>query len=207
MRKNKEIFENIYKNRRWNGSNPNGPLSGSGSSLEYTEKLRMSLPSILEKFNVKTLLDAGCGDLTWMSVILDDIKVKYIGVDVVETLIEKHKQNFTNIEFHSMDITVDKLPAADMMLCRDCLFHMSNYDLFKTLRNFLSADIPYIFTTLHVTNQINYDIQTGEFRKLNLLEDPFNFPTPLYTIDDTYAHHLPRNMSIWSREQIEKVLQ
>lgn len=207
MQRNKEIFENIYKNRRWNGSNPNGPLSGSGSSLEYTEKLRINLPDILKKFNVKTLLDAGCGDLTWMSVILEDINVKYIGVDVVETLIEKHKKKFPHIEFHSMDITVDKLPDADMMLCRDCLFHMSDEDLFKTLRNFLSAKIPYIFTTLHVTNQKNRDIQTGGFRRLNLLDHPFNFPTPLYTIDDTYAHHPPRNMSIWSREQIEKVCQ
>lgn len=204
MQTNKDIFETIYKDKRW--CEINGPLSGPGSSLEYTEKLRMNLPSILTKFNVKTFLDAGCGDLTWMSLLLSNNNIKYIGVDVVETLIQSHKQKYPQIEFHVKDITVDPLPSADIMFCRDCLFHMSNIDLFKTLRNFLTSNIPYIFTTSHVTNQPNYDIQTGSFRFLNLLDQPFNFPTPLYSIDDTYGNHPQRNMVIWSREQIEKAL-
>ena len=205
MKTNKDIFENIYKDKLWHKDN--SPLSGPGSSLEYTEKLRNNLPTILAKFNVKTLLDAGCGDLTWMSLLLTDGNIKYIGVDVVETLIQSHKQKFPQIEFHVKDITVDSLPSADMMLCRDCLFHMSDKDIFNALRNFLNSNIPYIFTTSHVTDRLNYDIQTGDFRILNLLNHPFNLPTPLYSIDDTYERHPRRNMVIWSREQIEKALQ
>lgn len=204
---NRDIFSSIYDNQVWSLRDPSVPLSGPGSSVEYTEKLRNNFPNILETFNVKTLLDAGCGDLTWMSLLLNDLSIKYIGVDVVESLIEKHKTNFPAIEFHVKDITVDPLPSADMMLCRDCLFHMSNKDLYETLHNFVNSNISFLFTTTHVTDVFNSDIATGEFRYLNLMTAPFNFPQPLYTMDDTYAHHPQRNMSVWSRNQIIDVLQ
>ncbi len=120
MQTNKDIFSNIYSNKEWNSGNDRAePSSGPGSSLEYTEKLRTNLLIMLLRFNVKTFLDAGCGDLTWMSTLLNKINTKYIGVDIVEMLIDSHKKNFPSIEFHVNDITVDPLPAADMMMCRD----------------------------------------------------------------------------------------
>lgn len=200
--KNKDIFSSIYENQVWSLRDPNVPLSGPGSSVEYTEKLRSHFPDILERFNVKTLLDAGCGDLTWMSLLLKDINIKYIGVDVVESLIQNHRNNFPSIEFHVKDITSDTLPQADMMLCRDCMFHMSYEDISRTLHNFVNSNIKFLFTTTHVTNEPNRDIITGDFRLLDLLKFPFNFPEPLYIMDDTYAHHPQRNMAIWSREQL-----
>lgn len=203
MQTNKDIFSNIYSNNEWNcGDDRAEPSSGPGSSLEYTEKLRTNLLIILLRFNVKTFLDAGCGDLTWMGPMLNKINTRYIGVDVVDMLINEHKKKFPDTEFHVKDITTDALPMADMMMCRDCLFHMSNEDIFKTLRNFLNSNIKYLFTTTHVTDHANYDIQTGTFRILNLLDQPFNFPTPLYSIDDTYGNHPQRNMAVWSREQL-----
>lgn len=205
MLHNKEIFSVIYKNKSWVGSELD-PLSGPGSSLEYTQQLRAQLPAILKHFKVETLLDAGCGDLTWMGTLLDTLDVKYIGVDVVDSLIESHKTKFPLIEFHVKDITTDTLPAADMMMCRDCLFHLSNDDILKTLHNFLSSNIRYMFTTSHVVGHENYDINTGSFRRLDLLQSPFNFPMPLFSLDDTFSYHPERTMSIWSRDQIASTL-
>lgn len=204
MLSNRDIFSDIYKNEVWSLGNPATPQSGPGSSVEYTENLRAQLPAILKSFNVKTLLDAGCGDLTWMRLLLNDLNIRYIGVDVVESLIEKHKIDFPEVEFHVKDITTDSLPSADMMLCRDCLFHMSYDDILKTLRNFVNSNTPFLFTTSHITNDSNFDIATGGFRLLNLMASPFDFPEPLYTIYDTHDHHPPRNMAIWSREQIQQ---
>jgi hypothetical protein len=206
MLTNKDIFSDIYKNEVWSHGNPTIPPSGPGSSVEYTENLRNNFQDILQRFNVKTLLDAGCGDLTWMSLLLNDLNIKYIGVDVVESLIEKHKVDYPSIQFYVKDITKDPLPSADMMMCRDCLFHMSYHHLYETLYNFVNSNIPYLFTTTHITNNFNFDIATGGFRLLNLMTSPFNFPEPLYTIYDSYAHHPPRNMAIWSRDQIISIL-
>jgi hypothetical protein len=206
MLTNKDIFSDIYRNEVWSHGNPTIPLSGPGSSVEYTENLRAKLPYILKTFNVKTLLDAGCGDLTWMSLLVNDLDIKYIGVDVVESLIEKHWTDFPDIEFHVKDITTDSLPSVDMMLCRDCLFHMSYNDLFKTLHNFVNSHISFLFTTTHITRDFNFDIATGGFRLLNLMSEPFNFPEPLYSMYDSYAHHPPRNMAIWSRDQVISAL-
>ena len=53
--------------------------SGPGSTIEYTKNLRFHLPIIIDKFNVKTLLDAPCGDLVWMSTILKNNNLIEIG--------------------------------------------------------------------------------------------------------------------------------
>lgn len=205
MQQNKEIFSNIYKNKSWIRTIED-PLSGPGSSLEYTENLRARLPSILKYFKINVLLDAGCGDLTWMGTLIETLEVKYIGIDIVDSLIEEHKRKYPLIEFYSKDITSDTLPVADMMMCRDCLFHMSNIDIFKTLHNFVNSKIPYLFTTSHVTDFENYDIATGGFRLLNLRKTPFNFSTPLFSMDDTFEDHPERKISVWSREQIATIL-
>jgi len=64
---NKLIFENIYKNQIWNNNNPNIPLSGLGSSLENTKEYSIQLTKFIYTKKCKSVLDLGCGDLTWMS--------------------------------------------------------------------------------------------------------------------------------------------
>src|SRR3712207_7875432 len=40
--------------------------SGRGSELGATESLRSYLPQLFERLNIKTFLDAPCGDWNWM---------------------------------------------------------------------------------------------------------------------------------------------
>jgi hypothetical protein len=198
---NKEIFSKIYKNEEWGGQGDT-PLSGPGSSLWYTEQLRSAFPGIIEQFNVKTLFDAGCGDLTWMGTLVDTLDIKYIGADVVDFLIEKNRAKFPNLDLRVMDITVDPLPQADMMLCRDCMFHMSFKDIYATLNNFLRSGTPLLFTTCHDTPAENVNITTGGYAELNFKKHPFNFPDPVFSINDTLPSFVKRNVCIWTRDQI-----
>lgn len=206
-RTNQERFEWIYKSNAWGGLTP----SGQGSSLEYTANLRRNLSKLLKDFSIRILFDAPCGDFNWMRQVLSEIDIRYIGADVVYPLIaslnEKYGDGTTS--FIHADLTVDKFPNADLMICRDCLFHLSFQDAELVLRNFLSSGIPYLLTSTYVNKGafLNKDIRTGEFRLIDLFASPFNFPRdPLLSIDDWVPPHPERQMCLWSRTQIEGVL-
>ncbi len=84
----KAQFERIYSTNMWGG---NGRGSGVGSSLERTVTLREELPKLLRKYNIASMIDAPCGGMNWMPLVLDTIEqsyapnFRYLGIDVAET--------------------------------------------------------------------------------------------------------------------------
>jgi hypothetical protein len=203
-----QAFTNIYDSKGWGF---NETVSGDGSMLGYTENLRRQLPNVFQKFNVSTLLDAPCGDLNWMKLVLDACpEINYIGGDIVKPLIASNSQHFMRhgISFIELDITQDSLPDADLMICRDCLFHLPVADVWKFVENFVKSCIPYLLTTSHIGNDIvNKDLTPGQFDLLNLMQEPYYFPEDtLYAIDDWIEPYPPRRMYVWSREQLQSVL-
>jgi hypothetical protein len=205
-----EKFDKIYSTNYWLD---NESRSGTGSSLRSTENIRVHLPKILEKFNIKKLFDAPCGDFNWMSQILKSVKVDYLGSDIVKDLIISNKKYENDkIKFSKLDIRVDKLPAADLMICRDCLFHFSYKDIFLFLNNFLSSDIKYILLTSHLNIERefeNKDIVTSDFRKIDLFSKPFNFEKNyIYTFEDKDKLEIQhfKQMYLFSKLQIKNSL-
>jgi len=197
-------FTAIYRNNLWGNFES---VSGNGSTLEGTKNLRSKLPELFEKFSIKTIFDAPCGDFNWMRHFLEKSKVNYIGGDIVRPLIDEHNANFQNAstKFLHVDITKDKLPAADLMICRDCLFHLSYNDTKLFLQNFIDSKILYLLTTTYINQGefSNQDIKTGGFRLIDLLSAPYHFEeNVLYRIEDTIPNETPREMCLWSREQI-----
>jgi len=204
-----DAFTSIFLNQSWveKLSDP-GTFSGPGSSIAYTENLRKELPAIIKNLSVKTFLDAPCGDFNWMPLVLKECPdLKYIGGDIVKPLIEQNKQyEANNISFINLDITQDSLPSADLIMCRDCLFHLSFEDIKLFLQNFLRSDIKYLLTTSHKQGD-NHNIDSGRYRQLDLFKDPLNFPNNyLYQIEDYIYPHPERFMYVWSKEQIQQAI-
>ena len=142
-----------------------------------------------------------------MKCVLEQNKVNYIGGDIVLPLIEAHQLNFKNeiTSFVHMDLTKDEFPVADLMICRDCLFHLSYDDTKRLLQNFINSNTLYFLTTTYVNNGDinNHDISTGDFRLIDLFSAPYNFEHDvLYRIEDTIPNEKPREMCLWSRDQI-----
>ena len=113
----KSRFSGIYETGAWQHGDDATPGSGEGSTLAATTGLRQALPSLLSELKVHTLLDIGCGDFTWMQHV--DLEHDYVGVDVVDSVIEKNKQLFERPGriFAVADATVDDLPDADAVMC------------------------------------------------------------------------------------------
>ncbi|MFL5500835.1 MAG: class I SAM-dependent methyltransferase [Gemmatimonadaceae bacterium] len=185
-------FERIYETNLW--SDPES-RSGVGSSLDATRVVRAELPKTLRRLEARTLLDVPCGDFTWMARV-DLSGIDYIGADIVATIIEKNKRLHASStrRFIDLDLTRDALPAADVLLCRDCLVHLSYANIRAVLANVARSSIRYLLTTSFPGRNDNYDVADGDWRALDLEAPPFSFPEPVLTIveeceeeDGTYA--------------------
>ena len=205
-----EKFTWIYKNNHWSSEES---ASGLGSTLKYTENLRHELPKLLRQFSLRRVFDAPCGDFNWMKSVVDQTAVEYVGGDIVLPLVKALNQKYENptkrIAFVHIDLTRDEFPSADLMICRDCLFHLSFKDTHSLLDNYVRSGIPYLLTTTHHHggNFNNFDIQTGGFRMIDLFSAPYHFPREvLASIDDWVEPDPRRQMCLWSREQIVAAL-
>lgn len=197
-----ERFTQHYRSGWWfaNGES----VSGSGSTLDATQQIRAHLVPFLETWKVKRLLDAPCGDWNWMKAILLPADMHYSGAEIVPDLVKKLKAEFgaPDREFLHIDITSDALPRADMMLCRDALFHLSNADIWRFVDNFLASDIPYLLTTHMPQIPENKDIVTGTHRPLNLEAAPFFWGKPIDRFEDYAPPRREKYMALWSRDQL-----
>ena len=95
---------------------------GPGSSIWYTELLRKELVPFLNKYGIKSMLDAPCGDFQWLNLVEFPNGFEYIGGDLHHDMIRRNNILY-NREFIVLDITEDDLPTKDLMFVRDCLFH------------------------------------------------------------------------------------
>jgi len=175
-----ERFERIYSTNLW--SDPE-TRSGVGSTLDSTRALRAELPRALRKLETGVLLDAPCGDFTWMAQV-DLEGIDYIGGDIVPSIVEqnKHQHASESRRFIQLDLTRDPLPDADVLLCRDCLVHLSYANIRSVLENVARSKIRYVLMTSFPGRQDNYDVADGDWRALDFEAPPFSFPEPMLTI-------------------------
>jgi hypothetical protein len=203
-----ERFTRIYLENRWDSEES---VSGPGSTLAYTENLRAELPPLFQSLGIRKIFDAPCGDFNWMQHVVRETGVHYIGGDIVSALITRNQSRHggDGRDFITIDLTQGAFPAADLMVCRDCLFHLSFADTSRLLQNYLDSGIPYLLTTTHRNqgNFVNTDVETGGFRLIDLHAAPYHLPLEvLAAIDDWIAPHPPRTMSLWRREQVASAL-
>ena len=182
-------------------------LSGPGSTVNYTENLRQELPPLFETFEIRSMLDAPCGDYNWMRLVARP-NVHYIGGEIVPELVDANNARYANDNtcFILCDILKDELPAVDLWMCRDALFHFRYADIFQTLSNLFRSDITYFLTTDHPGQEENIDIRTGSFRAMNLLREPFCFPEPILWIDDWIEGYPVRRMGMWNVKSLQIAL-
>lgn len=181
-RPRQDVFATIYDDNSWNDPESR---SGAGSNMRQTAAVRRELPRVLGDLSAASILDAPCGDFWWLrDVDLGD--VQYTGVDIVPALIEHNSAAYgaDRRAFRVADVVNSPLPAADVILCRDCLVHLSFADVRAAIANFVASGSTYLLTTTFTEHKRNYDKQTGRWRPLNLCAAPFNFPPPLRLVNE-----------------------
>jgi glycosyltransferase involved in cell wall biosynthesis len=200
-------FSEIYEKNTFGGR---ASRSGEGSDLFHTKVIRKELPEILKNFSIQTFLDAPCGDFYWMKETnLNGIQ--YIGVDIVEAMIEKHKKQFCS-PFHTflcLNLATDILPNAELIFSRDCLVHLTFKEALQIIANFKKSGAKYLLTTTFVNRTINNDLvgKDGFWRPLNMCLAPFNFPEPLLIVNECCTEELgqypDKSLGLWLLNDIK----
>jgi len=106
--------------------------------------------------------------------------VQYIGGDILPELAAANEQRYggPGRRFVTLDLLADDLPDADLLLCRDCLVHLSFEAAGAALANIRRSRCRWLLTTTFPGCAANEDIVTGDWRPLNLELPPFNLPPP-----------------------------
>ncbi|PKL52495.1 MAG: hypothetical protein CVV37_00920 [Nitrospira bacterium HGW-Nitrospira-1] len=198
-------FSKIYSKNIFGGKESR---SGEGSNLIQTLEIRRELPKLVRELKIKTFMDAPCGDWYWMRQTSLEVE-KYIGVDIVDELIEKNRKQFgtDGREFMCLNLAEDQLPQVDLIFCRDCLVHLDYRDIDKIIANFKRSKSKYLLTTTF-TDKKNVDLvgEASFFRALNLELPPFNFPKPLKLINEKCTEendqYTDKSLGLWRLEDI-----
>jgi trans-aconitate methyltransferase len=110
----------IYAAGGWRGCG-----SGPGSNLKVNAKLIEYLEKMIVAHQIRSVVDLGCGDLQWMSVIIPQVE-SYIGIDCVPVVQEQNRAQFPEHEFLVLDVLSQDLPkqTCDLLLCKDLFHHL-----------------------------------------------------------------------------------
>jgi len=200
------IFSEVYRKNVWGESETR---SGSGSGLEQTSMIREKLPALVKSLGARSLLDLPCGDLHWIKRV--DLGIDaYIGGDIVRDLIEQNRESYGDPKrtFLVFDVTKEKLPKLDLILCRDCLGHLSFKDIQSAVWNFVRSESTYLLTTTFPKLDVNRDIRTGGWRRVNLQNPLFNFPEPVEFINEGCTErdgaYADKSLGLWKLSTIRR---
>lgn len=203
-----QIFTEIFRNNSWNGKDS---VSGPGSDFSQTRNIVKELPLILRSYRITSLLDIPCGDFHWMNNV--DLKgVNYTGADIVQALIANNEARYAKngVNFQIMDISKSQLPTVDLVLCRDCLVHLSFDAIFRAFSNVCNSQSNYFLSTTFTERTRNFDIPTGLWRTLNLELAPFHLPKPIRTITEGYTGgdgaFMDKALGLWKISDIQECL-
>jgi SAM-dependent methyltransferase len=166
-------FNRIYAEGTWDKDVTGQGTSGTGSTLEITREYRAYVEDFMKKHAVKSVVDAGCGDWSFSSA-MDWGEASYLGIDIASDVIEavRKKHEKGKIKFQVGDITED-LPAADLLISKDVLQHLSNELIHKFINNNLrKGKYKWVILTNDRSSE-NRDISTGEYRMIDLAAPPF----------------------------------
>src|ERR1700722_5052689 len=75
-------FDRIVRTNMWGAATS---VSGLGSEDAATAAIKEALPGLLGRIGARSLLDAPCGDASWIRTC--SLSVNYIGIDIVPSLI------------------------------------------------------------------------------------------------------------------------
>ena len=151
-------------------------ISGPGSSKSNAKEASELISNTLNKYNIKSILDLGCGDWNWF----ENIKltnINYIGWDADVDMITSNQFNYSenNIDFDVKDIVLEDYPFVDLIICRDVLFHMPIKMALHVL-NKIKKSCKYLISTSFrdVDHNKGIDGEEWGYYSINLNITPFD---------------------------------
>jgi SAM-dependent methyltransferase len=191
MKENKNLFYNIELYMKTNFESAKKfvdmkikdnqeSISGQGSYIENTKETVYLINEIIKNYNIKSILDLGCGDWNWFKNINLRKDITYIGWDAHDKMIENNNKYYgnKNINFIVKDIILEDYPKVDLIICRDVLFHLDILfskkcieKIKKSCKYLISTSFNDILKNNNIKSYCNID--NWGFYEINLNIKPF----------------------------------
>jgi methyltransferase family protein len=199
-------FTAILQENAWGDAES---VSGPGSSQSRGADFQKELLALLDRWTIRSMVDAPCGDFNWIRNVLAQRDMSYTGIDIVDELVASNDRTYGSgrWRFVCADMTRANLPAADLIMCRDGLVHLSFADGRAAIRNFRRSGSRYLLATTFTARSRNRDVPTGGWRVLNMEAAPFRFPSPLALIDERCTHsagiYRDKRLGLWQLASLD----
>lgn len=165
----------------------NGSVNGPGSSLEYTRGLREELPKLLKRWGVTTMLDAPCGDMTWMGQVDLSGIYSYIGMDCEARLIDANKHNYAGSQKHTFIcanlLTRKRFPRVDLILSRDFLAHLTTEYIEHMVTKFRESGSTYLLASNYPGSDNRFTYIPENFTWLGYIERPHDLTSSPFCLE------------------------
>lgn len=187
-------------------------FSGDGSDIGTTNKVLESLGGFINEYNITQIIDLSCGDMKWMSVLLNNQKTitHYHGNDVSLVALKLAQKNIIqrdglSITFSNNNISSPKFSKKlnkivtqnSLILIRLTIQHMSNQEIMNTFKNLIKyVKFKYIICSSiqplvkindewrQAVSMTSSDINRGGYRDINLDDPPYSNARPFTVLDD-----------------------
>jgi SAM-dependent methyltransferase len=177
----RDVFTRIYRTDAWEGDDSR---SGPGSGIIPTTHLRPALVELCRELEIRTVIDAACGDGNWMPDLPG-----YVGVDVSPEAVRLARVRNPHRTYLVGNVATMKLPQADLVIIRDAIQHLSLADGMATLASILRSKPRYLLASTYVGGE-NVDIVTGaDAYSPDLEAAPFSMGEPERLIFDGWTYH------------------
>lgn len=195
---NDKSYESLSKFKWRNKIERNMTPCGSGSSFKSVKHIIPFINKIIKKYNIKTISDAGCGDFSWFNKV-NLTNVIYTGYDINDEMLKEVQKNYPKYKFIHFDIVENLLPYSDLIICRDCLFHLDLKNAEKALNNFKFSKSTYIMCpTFNYTKdnfKVNSNSEGYQARRYNMSIQPFNLGVYIESIEEPTQDN--RTLGMW----------
>jgi hypothetical protein len=163
-----------------------------------------ALSKIIDRYNVTTIADMGCGDCEWVPLLLEKYPiVTYVGYEKSPELVQKATttlSKYKNASLKQEDPTTVTAVTTDLVISRNLLSTLPYSRIRTTIANFSKFDCKYFALGQYdYKSSKNVDIAPGESFMIDLEKVPFNMSPAFIVIEE----NTNRIMYIFTIEQMQ----
>jgi len=149
-----------------------------------------ALNQVIARFpDIRTVMDVGCGDMSWMQYFLQDHpELVYVGVDILPFCLAINFRRFPKSQFIQTDLSnlsgIEVLPQnCDLVIAKDIFTQMVLPDAVDALRRVVSTRPRFLLTHIQESsNNAGWETRIDEHlaaTPYNYNKSPFNMPYPV----------------------------